>query len=272
MATLSGYAIPLHGNLPADHTYVESDDGFVWPCWGRSSGGHQLCAGYGSSAVANCISLQNSQAGLLYGLTGVCHQTANRILHPATVVVSEARGYTASAFLYGAYGTDARAWRARLRRCSAIGSGGGVTAYQSNENIEREKYMRRVDRLYADRNVRQVGQTAHAVRADLGAELEMLLDYRLGPELDQRIVSQLVDLQQDALDAKEPLDQALELGHMSGLEYAERVNALAGELTVRAVPVLGPERHRLVFLAPPGAVVVVEPEIAEEVYTRPRNW
>ena len=35
---------------------------------------------------------------------GICHQTANQILIPANVTVSEASGYAYSVFLYGTYG------------------------------------------------------------------------------------------------------------------------------------------------------------------------
>src|ERR1700738_4941091 len=84
MATLIGHSIPTLWGA-ADHTYVTCQGGYAWPGWGRSAGGSTICAGAGSSANANCISQPSSTAGLVYGITGVCHQTANRILWPAGI-------------------------------------------------------------------------------------------------------------------------------------------------------------------------------------------
>ena len=106
MDTLYGHGVPLRGGVPAEHTYATSSLGHVWPCWGRSSGGRQLCAGAGSADQADCLSQPNSQAGIRYGVTGVCHQTANRILYPGSVTVSRAKGSRGSFFAWGIYGLD----------------------------------------------------------------------------------------------------------------------------------------------------------------------
>lgn len=105
IGTLSGYALKMV-SLPADHTYVESSAGHVWPCWGRSAGGHLVCQGPGNVDQADCLSQPSSQAGIVYAVTGVCHQTANRILFPATLFVSGAARYRMSVFTWGVYGRD----------------------------------------------------------------------------------------------------------------------------------------------------------------------
>jgi hypothetical protein len=105
--TLTGYRIQM-GNVRADHTYAASDDGRVWPCFGRSSGGSPICSGSGNVDRADCLSQPQSSAGLVYGVTGVCHQAANRILYPSSKMVSAARGYRWSVFTYGVYGNDIR--------------------------------------------------------------------------------------------------------------------------------------------------------------------
>jgi hypothetical protein len=117
MATLRGHAIATLFGL-ADHTYVTCLGGYAWPCWGRSTGGRVISSGTGSSAQANCISLPASTSGIIYGVTGVCHQTANRILWPAGITVRKAKGYWASFLAYGTYGTDVPAWLVRLGICS----------------------------------------------------------------------------------------------------------------------------------------------------------
>ena len=102
---LTGYAIRM-AMLPADHTYVTSSAGHVWPCFGRGAGGAEVCAGSANVHRAHCLSKPRSEAGIVYAVTGVCHQAANRILYPAGKTVSGARGYRWSLFTYGAYGKD----------------------------------------------------------------------------------------------------------------------------------------------------------------------
>jgi hypothetical protein len=61
------------------HTYVKSSCGASWGCWGGTTGGISICGGTGSSVEADCIDGKDD-AGILYYITGVCHQIANRIL------------------------------------------------------------------------------------------------------------------------------------------------------------------------------------------------
>ena len=103
--TLTGWALSTLAGA-AEHTYVVSSEGHVWPCWGRSAGGHSVCSGVGDVAQADCLSQVNSEAGIVYGRTGVCHQTANRILLPAAMVVSSAHGARASILAFGVYGRE----------------------------------------------------------------------------------------------------------------------------------------------------------------------
>jgi hypothetical protein len=111
LGVLRGYALKM--NIPVfapDHTYVASTHGHLWRCWGRSSGGTQICAGNANTAQADCLSQPNSEAGINYGVTGVCHQTANRILYPSGQTVSRAHGYRGSVFAWGTYGLPPYPW------------------------------------------------------------------------------------------------------------------------------------------------------------------
>src|ERR1700687_2853584 len=103
-ATLEGRALPVVGRRGPDHTYAASSCGLRWGCWGRSAGGIQLSFAVGSSSIADCLSQPNSEAGIRYGLTGVCHQTANRILHPAGITVASCGGYLVSVAAFGVHG------------------------------------------------------------------------------------------------------------------------------------------------------------------------
>jgi hypothetical protein len=116
---LAGYALPMIG-LPTEHTYAVSGHGHVWPCpwWARAQGGRRICSGMGNTSQADCLSQPNSQAGINYGITGTCHQIANRILYPAGLTVSRAAGYNASFRWWGAYGRQ----RGTLRHYSPASS------------------------------------------------------------------------------------------------------------------------------------------------------
>src|SRR6266404_616073 len=120
MATFTAFAIPalLPAGLPPgfpwlDHTYVVSDDNFVWECFGRAVGGRALATDTGDSLVADCLSkpiddtvTPRIYAGLRYGRTGVCHQAANRILCETRngATVAAARGARLSMARWGVFG------------------------------------------------------------------------------------------------------------------------------------------------------------------------
>lgn len=90
----------------ADHTYVECGTGRkAWSCWGGKAGGSEFNRGSGSTERANRIAEPNERAGITrYLIDGVCHQAANRILAPAGILVSAARGYGLSTAIFGVYG------------------------------------------------------------------------------------------------------------------------------------------------------------------------
>jgi hypothetical protein len=122
-ANISAWAVPaqVFGSI-LDHTYGLSSCGLQWGCFGRSSGGAQICAGAGSSAICECLSYPRAYsgeyAGLRYLIDGVCHEATNRVLDPAGLkLTSEVRGYALSVLRFGQYGLAA--WNQRSR-CYSI--------------------------------------------------------------------------------------------------------------------------------------------------------
>lgn len=111
IAPMSGYAIPIEITSELDHTYAQAN-AQPYNCFGRSTGGTLICQGQGDPVASAIIANgkidsdgnNDGHAGIVYGLTGVCHQTANRILSPAKILISKAKGYTLSSALYGDYG------------------------------------------------------------------------------------------------------------------------------------------------------------------------
>lgn len=90
----------------ADHTYVEcGNGGKAWGCWGGKTGGTAFNSGSGSTKRADAIAGSDERAGITcYLINGVCHQAANRVLLPAGILVSAARGYSVSTAIFGTYG------------------------------------------------------------------------------------------------------------------------------------------------------------------------
>ena len=143
IATLFGYTIPAQMNSRWDHAYVISNIGQQWGCFGRDAGGLEICSGQGDSVFADCLSKPIHQplgaafplvyAGIKYLITGVCHQAANRILHPAAgTLVAQARGYGLSVLLYGHYGLGT--WR-ELAVCANLHSRGGPSLSKSGSAV-----------------------------------------------------------------------------------------------------------------------------------------
>lgn len=88
--TLTAFAMTQQAIL---HTYVTSSCGASWGCWGGNTGGSSVCYGTGSSILADCIAEPNTGVGYLarglggvvYGVNGVCHHMANRIISAASI-------------------------------------------------------------------------------------------------------------------------------------------------------------------------------------------
>ncbi len=282
MSILTGYAIPT-GIFGTDHTYAKSDNpAFTWPCWGRSADGREICRGNGNALVANCLSQPNSWAGIIYGVTGVCHQTANRILYPAGITVSGAGGYWLSTLAYGIYGTPVSMpeWLARLLVCTSMGglSSTNLLAANSMEKgsspEDRERaYLQKVISMYS----KEVGKPKKVDNAIMksesislsGEELKLMMEYRLGKSLDPKAISEILKRQADFIAEKHEMDQDLYGADLHGEEYAKRGNDRFGELSRNLAEILGKEQFEKIFgLAPPkGSFSLIDPDIAAKVHS-----
>jgi hypothetical protein len=286
MAALYGYAINLEWTDQADHTYVTSSDGFAWPCWGRSSGGRMVCGGGGSSLRANCLS--ELQAFLIYGVNGVCHQAANRILAPASwVTVSGAKGYWASVGAYGPYGTNVTIWMPRLAYCNTLQGDRRVRAKASGARRRRKpdeefpqepgelEYLQNVRALHEEfiRAGLQRGQPVELLPPDMRSqEFELLLDYRLGARgaADQRRA--VVDIHREAIDQLEQLNKKLVIRSVDGETFAARANSTVGKMLQRHAKELGRDRFEQTYgIAPRRRFVLVDPRIARKHFPMPRG-
>jgi len=125
MGTINGHARPVVGLAGrfADHTSVTCSGvpRKHWVCCGVPPAGTIICSALGSTSKADCLSTPatalklNDTTGLLYGVTGVCHQAANRILSAAGLLINnKCNGIKASVLMYGLAGLSIPALKTRL--------------------------------------------------------------------------------------------------------------------------------------------------------------
>lgn len=103
--------IPVVGYLSGwHHTYVVAVSAtkmVAFGCGGGNDNGMQfLPSFYGSIVDAQKIATLDKSYGIIWGVTGYCHQIANRVLYACVnhPTVAGVEGSNASYFIYGPYG------------------------------------------------------------------------------------------------------------------------------------------------------------------------
>ncbi len=320
LSVLTGYAVPIKIKVGPisidtglDHTYVKSDNpSYTWPCWGGSSDGKVICQGKGDFSIAKHISqaspqIGNGTAGIIYGVTGVCHQTANRILYPARVIVSKARGYKLSYLAYGTYGLDSlnffkwlEGFLDRLFEVSSKAVDPADTALlstpvkmdievqsHSKDDME-ESYIQKVVSLYTEQMQTSPGFNARVMSKDsstiqgrgfesfnsmvmnekntflLGKEFELMMESRLGGNLDPKITELVLKQQSNFLKEKGKMDLEFYSTDFNIEKYVKEVNDLFGDLLVNLPDILGKDEYEKIFDLSPldKGFVLIDPDMA----------
>jgi hypothetical protein len=191
-----------------------------------------------------CAEHLNSPAGIVYGRSGVCHQAANRILHPAGLTVAGSGGYATSVFVFGAYGRGA--WPQHGQCYSSAGpvgasdgpDGGSVSAKRKSRSEKLRAYDARTATLQ---------ESAPAPSGRRGAELDALLDLQLDERLSASKRNRLAAIQDELDRFHAALDRDLDAGWITQERYLE---GLSGQVTValgRCREVLGGEAFDRLF-------------------------
>ncbi len=187
--------------------------------------------------LARCIAQPNvksskpvaANSGVVYGIDGVCHQIANRVLFAASdggspPTVEGAKFYPVTWLLYGTYGDVKRPWQwiRLLRDCSA-----GDRMAVSEDDV-----------------------FATWIEAQLG-------------ERGEQFAERLVNLRTEIRAEKEALDLEVVSGRINGEEFANRINQLA---TTRIREMLGDEDYERLFdVRANEEIVICDPRIAAEI-------
>lgn len=293
MGTLIAYAYPtnLFARL-ADHTYVACGTGARrWSCWGGNTGGSEIARGNGSTQRADAIAGNKDRAGITcYLVNGVCHQAANRILLPAGVIVSAARGYGLSEALFGTYGRPSAAFglckapfhrhegvTGDLAECMDPGPGGAeaAPALKSAGEAGEQAYLAAVQALYlAEGSDFKASPEGPGSLHDFQMTLfELFVEHRLGEagNKDARTPSQgerddlrsarsRFELERLGLESNSPPTRDPEA-------FAGRFNEL-GQLFQRHVgEILSDEQYTALLDARKGEdIILADPDAMKEAY------
>lgn len=288
MAILIGYAVPLSTPMPginqiADHTYVRTADGRgVWGCWGRSDGGREICRGTGSSKKADCLSQPWGTSGIIYGVTGVCHQTANRILSPAGALVSKAHAYWLSSAVYGTYGRDPLVWGAQQLRCAwtrgdkalkaTIKSAPEDSAREitsKKQSAEEQAYTRQILDLYKD-----VTSSSKDFSADkaltsklLNKELEIAINIKLKGQISTAKQEGTLKIQRDIHIGTDKLVSDLYAESISPSAFAQKANDFFNKNFKSMSKEMGRENYQKLFgVSADQYVILINPDVMTKPY------
>jgi hypothetical protein len=274
----------------ADHTYVKcGTGGKAWGCWGGKTGGSELRRGTGSTKRADAIAQPDERAGIkCYLINGVCHQAANRILFPAGITVSGARGYGVSEALYGTYGRprgpfgtclspfnqypevtgdlpeciEARAMQRKAAR---------KTLTRSAEASKREgKYIKGVLAIYGkdERTLRSAKGLAGPDLAGFHLKLFMYqAEYSLGSKLDKSLSAKLRDIRLSTEWSRMKIEDIFTNKEMKPSEFVNALNTETILFQEAAAGALKAQQYKSLFGLKPGDnVILADPKIVKKVY------
>jgi hypothetical protein len=226
------------------HTYVTSSCGLAWGCFGRCENGTPLCSGQGSSTISDCIAQDG--AGIFYGITGVCHQAANRISFPAGLKAIGAGGYPQSVFTFGEYGrslprTSTNSWNYIRRRCSEASK----SAVTFDENIAPEATKKLSDGRYDERvPMISISQEDEALRLE---ELSQLVQRGLGRRLEASKFQELNAIQLQLREGQAELAKRLMLDEISREQYLSALDEALSLANKQSIDLLGADDFVKIF-------------------------
>jgi hypothetical protein len=267
----------------ADHTYVMcGTGGKAWGCWGGKTGGAVLRSGSGSTSQADAIAEPNERAGVTcYLINGVCHQAANRILFPAGILVTGARGYGVSSALFGPYGRP----RGPLGTCSApfnqhtgvtgdlpacVPTAEGIKAAEQFRSPQEEAYLRRVTQAYqqADAFGVQAAPRPEGLVLEFMVQLfDYQIEFRLLDRIDKDRRARLIDLRVSTEKSRIELENQFARRVVPVMEFVLRSDLEAIAFQKEVARVLNPEEYEALFDLKPGVfVALADPEIVPQAY------
>jgi hypothetical protein len=277
----------------ADHTYVKCGTGRkAWSCWGGKIGGTELRRGAGSTKQSDAIAEPDERAGIkCYGMNGVCHQAANRILFPAGITVRGALGYDVSENFYGTYGRP----RGPFGTClSPFNQHTGVTGDLTEciggapvlgakaipkivrvRSIKRDKlerkYLKGVLAIYRQAESLMTSSAKGIAGSDLESFQVKLFMYKaqfsLGTKLSSSLSRKLQDIRRSAERSRMKIEDWFTHEEMKASEFVVALNKEIVLFQEAAAGVLKVEQYKALFGLKPGDnVILADPRIMKQAY------
>jgi hypothetical protein len=254
----------------------------AWGCWGGKTGGNPLRSGSGSTNQANAIAEPNERAGITcYLVNGVCHQAANRILFPAGIFVTGARGYGVSELIFGPYGRP----RGPLGTCLApFDQHQGVTgdlpqclaaspemiAAEAAPSPESRRYFELVSAAYGDTmsiTIESGGRNDAGLVQFMARLFDYKIEHNLGRRPDGPRLGRLRDLRVSAEWSRIKLETGFSERQMKASEFVAESDRQAISLQKDAADILQPSEYQALFDLKHGEfVALADPEIVARAY------
>jgi len=241
----------------ADHTYVscpEIDKTFT--CFAMAGTEDRLInKSMGYYDLANLYRMPfgfSDTAGIAYGVTGVCHQAANRFLlatRPPILLNFTVRAYWLSIALYGLLGKDAIIWSSAVFLPNAIKFG----LRRKEETLQLAALHKPIAQtISAEQTEAVMNVPENEIISNVACDLAAPIIPKVKPK----------KLKEDIVDLLNEKDRIIGSG-MRGEEMANKINELVGVSTKSLASQLSDSEYRNLVGAQKGEeVLVVDPEIA----------
>jgi hypothetical protein len=260
-----------------DHTYIRCPDKHkTFKCWGSDTkkDSSRVLKGKGVYKVADCYRLpafgHEDTAGIgVYGVNGVCHQTANLFLHTVGKTMAKGvHGYAWSVALWGFHGAYFPADSPLLNWIFYLDWKGAIykPCYKKYKASEAEmleetapddpegRLFSSLMAYYDTLDLATPGDPNDIV----AAEFALLVAHRL-PEL---AASSFEEIHREMLVEKARILREKPRGE----DLAAKINAISSRFQEQMHERIGAESHALLGgIDDPSPLAVVDPEIAEEV-------
>lgn len=213
-----------------------------------------LTSGRGSSIQAECISQGN--AGILYGLSGVCHQAANRVSFSAQLKATGAGGYPQSVFTFGEYGRSfpgSKTWEAIKRGCRS-------REITFDENVSEDSRAKLSDTRYDEREHPMVSISPDNEPSRL-IELSELVQRGLGRGLSDEKFQKLSQIQMRLRDNQAEIARRLLLNEISREQYISLFDDILTTANDESETLLGSEDFKRIFGAKLRAPDLIDLEV-----------
>ena len=251
---------------------------------GRQNRGEFFAQRFRKTNQAAAIAEPNERASVTcYLVSGVCHQAANRILFPAGIFVTGARGYGLSSAIFGPYGRPT----GPLGTCKApfnqhagvtgdlpecIAPPSGISATEATRSSEERRYFESVSAAYSEvaplmlQRERREGENLVEFMVQLFA---YQIDYNLGDSLDKQRSGQLRDIRASAERSRMQLETEFAARNMKVSEFVAGSDLQAISFQKDAARVLDPNEYEALFDLKYGEfVALADPAIVAQAYPR----